>query len=691
MTSRFDKGGIIFEAGVAELYDYSHFGPDPLKKTIQQLGLDIVDIAGPAVMLGDAVLNDDNDVKKHFGAKTLRALSNFYDHCADMLPPSSYYDSHWMDDNDHPWARKTFREVLDEIPDETARKYVEVAVRSDLATEPHLANALDGLKNILMDDPDYLRTYCIVGGIEQFITRLAATLKTRILLDTPVVKAGRDKDGKYRLTTRHKGKFQEHVFDLVVLAMPNYWLGTLEWDSRELRMAMQKHLAHYDHPAHYLRISILFKKPFWHDVVKGSFFMSDAFGGCCIYDESSRLPGEKHGVLGWLLAGNDAISLSNLTDEKLVKLALDSLPKPLEHGRKLFLEGKVKRWIGTLNAQPGGDPVHELRRRHMPSPDLHPGLFIVGDYLFDSTLNGAFDSADFATDLILTELRREKFAYQFVPVHEPAPRKKGSVNGTAHKSNGATLKLKDRPLGLDYFKVYNGEQSYEESFEDYFSADYTTSLIKKVWRWKAPYTVLDVGSASGQTLEAFAGVGVEAWGIENSPEIHRRTAKKWQNRNLLGDVCRLPFADNSFDFVYETCLCYLPSNKVDQAIAELFRVCRVGVIFAGITSDMTMEAIDEHDLFVGVRSLMTLWEWSEAFMKAGFRPAVTDQKKLEQLWKFELAADEDDVHWYPDMESLRCCFYSKPGAPRQGSAASSIGKAKLRSLRRGLPAKPAAP
>jgi hypothetical protein len=73
-----------------------------------------------------------------------------------LCSPADYYEGHWQDDNRHAWCEKTFRQVLDAIPDETARRYIEVAARSDVATEPHLTTALNGLKNVLMDDPEYL-------------------------------------------------------------------------------------------------------------------------------------------------------------------------------------------------------------------------------------------------------------------------------------------------------------------------------------------------------------------------------------------------------------------------------------------------------------------------------------------------------------------------------------------------------
>ena len=92
----------------------------------------------------------------------------------------------------------------------------------------------------------------------------------------------------------------------------------------------------------------------------------------------------------------------------------------------------------------------------------------------------------------------------------------------------------------------------------------------------------------------------------------------------------------------------------------MFRVCRVGVFFGGVTSDMTKEVIEDYNLFKGVQSLHTLWEWSEIFMRNGFRVAVADAKVLARIWEIESEIYEDDWYWYPDAETMRYCFYTKP-------------------------------
>jgi SAM-dependent methyltransferase len=210
-----------------------------------------------------------------------------------------------------------------------------------------------------------------------------------------------------------------------------------------------------------------------------------------------------------------------------------------------------------------------------------------------------------------------------------------------------------------YHDFYDGDRCYADSYEEYFDAQYTADLIEIVWGAAPPYRLLDSGSASGQTLADFAEIGIEAWGIENSVHIHRQTSPRWKHRNLLGDVRRLPFEDGQFDFVYDTCLCYLPENDVDQAIRELHRVTKRGVFFGSITTDMTREVIEKHDLFYGVKTLGTLWEWSERFLRNGFRLAVTDARTLARAWKCELRANEGGDHWYPNREGLRYCFYTR--------------------------------
>ena len=81
--------------------------------------------------------------------------------------------------------------------------------------------------------------------------------------------------------------------------------------------------------------------------------MSEAFGGCCVYVEGARHDVGRHGVLNFLIAGSDALAFANLTDEQLIQNALKSLPASIGKARDHFVEGKIHRWLSSVNALPG--------------------------------------------------------------------------------------------------------------------------------------------------------------------------------------------------------------------------------------------------------------------------------------------------------------------------------------------------
>jgi protoporphyrinogen oxidase len=290
MTRRFDKANVTYEAGVAELYGYSQTGPDPLRDLIvEKFGLQIVPMDGETVVLGDKILRNQAEIKKLLGAKTLEAIRNFRKKCQELFTPEQYYEGHWQDDNDHDWADVNCQKLLDEyVTDPVARKYLKVAAHSDLATEPHLTNGLNGLKNFLMDIEGFIELYSIVGGNEQLIKKLEEHLekspKCEIKRSSPVARIEKTLDEKYRVTVKRDREIETYDFDLVAVALPNNWVNTIDYGGEKLSNALLQHHAYYDHPAHYVRVTILFKKRYWQELITDSWFMSDAFGGCCVYD-----------------------------------------------------------------------------------------------------------------------------------------------------------------------------------------------------------------------------------------------------------------------------------------------------------------------------------------------------------------------------------------------------------------------
>jgi SAM-dependent methyltransferase len=278
-------------------------------------------------------------------------------------------------------------------------------------------------------------------------------------------------------------------------------------------------------------------------------------------------------------------------------------------------------------------PVRDVMTNHRPEPKQHPGLVVVGDYLFDSTLNGLLDSSDAATDIILTELMRLRRAQ-------------------------LDTRVSDR-IDRDYFENYRGLGPYRDVWKQFSDPDYLIELIKIVWNRAKGYKLLIAGSASGELVGALRERGVDAWGIENNRAIHARTPKPLKKYNKLGSIVDMPFAAEEFDFVFETSLCHVAESRVARAIRELNRVVKTGLVFGSVTSDMAPALIDRYHLLRGVRKLGTWWEWSELFFGNGFDLSMHRKDSTDALWAATLAAGRGPGQWYADSDSLRYSFFDK--------------------------------
>jgi protoporphyrinogen oxidase/SAM-dependent methyltransferase len=634
LTRRFDSVPAMYEAGVAEIYDYSMTGPDPLREMIQDFGLQTIPMDAEQVQLDGELLNDVSGMRRKYGTKTADAIDAFRGRCAEMMSPSEYYEGVGAHDNEHPWSYVTAEELLDkQVEDATAKRFLKVMARSDIATESHNTNGLNALKNFLMDVDGYIGLYSIQNGNEQLIECLQSDVDADIQLNHRVLTVGKTSCGRYRLKMMNGKGPETRDFDLVLMCLPHSWLATLAWEGEALRKSMVKHVAYFDRPAHYLRVSLLFDEPFWGERISGAWFMSEAFGGCCVYNEGARHDVGKHGVLNFLIAGSDALAFANLSDRELIEAALKSLPASLGDARAHFMEGKIHRWLSSVNALPGGLPVRDVMTNHRPEPKQHPGLVVVGDYLFDSTLNGLLDSSDAATDIILTELMRLRRA----------------------QLDGAVSDKIDR----DYFENYRGLGPYREVWKQFTDPDYLMELIRTVWNEANGCKLLIAGSASGELVGALRARGVDAWGIENNRAIHARTPKPLKTFNRLGSIVDMPFADGEFDFVFETSLCHVAEKRVPRAIRELNRVIKTGLVFGSVTSDMAPAVIDRYDLLRGVKKLGTWWEWSELFFGNGFDLSMHRKDCTDALWAATLAAGRGPGQWYAHPDCLRYSFFDK--------------------------------
>src|SRR5437660_12449188 len=67
VTRKFDSAAAMYEAGVAEIYDYSMTGPDPLRQLVQPFGLESIPMDAEPVQLDGVLLNEVAGMTRRFG------------------------------------------------------------------------------------------------------------------------------------------------------------------------------------------------------------------------------------------------------------------------------------------------------------------------------------------------------------------------------------------------------------------------------------------------------------------------------------------------------------------------------------------------------------------------------------------------------------------------------------------------
>ena len=404
-TRKFSKVDAAYESGVAECYgDVS--GDDPLRSLVADLGLETMPTSGSTVVMLGHIIRDDDDLARVGGPATRAAVESFRAISARALSIDEWRGRLPSDSPADPAAAMTGTDLLELVDDDIARRYLALLLHSDLAAEPHQTSARYALRKMVMGLPGYGSVYALRGGMEELPRRLAQHLtRTRLELNARIVRLGRHADGGYSLTVRRGGELAVEQADVVVLAVPHGALYAIQCEGDELRRNIAAHIAAYDRPGHYLRVSLLFDRAFWRTELTDSWFMLDAFGGCCVYDESARHQHESCGVLGWLIAGADALMLCNMDDETLADLAVASLPGAFaDTARRSLRECRVHRWAGAVSARPGSSTRAGSQELQLLDRSGHGGLCVVGDYLFDATLNGVLRSATNVTELIAASL-----------------------------------------------------------------------------------------------------------------------------------------------------------------------------------------------------------------------------------------------------------------------------------------------
>ena len=95
ITEHFASADVAYEAGAAELYDYSQSGDDPLRNLVERLGLRTKLMGGRSVILNDRVLHDIDDVGRTYGEPARKALLEFDARARQWMGPDEYYEADW--------------------------------------------------------------------------------------------------------------------------------------------------------------------------------------------------------------------------------------------------------------------------------------------------------------------------------------------------------------------------------------------------------------------------------------------------------------------------------------------------------------------------------------------------------------------------------------------------------------------
>jgi SAM-dependent methyltransferase len=107
--------------------------------------------------------------------------------------------------------------------------------------------------------------------------------------------------------------------------------------------------------------------------------------------------------------------------------------------------------------------------------------------------------------------------------------------------------------------------------------------------------ILDCGAGGPVPLLAlFHQHGFEGWGIDNSEEYLEMARQFCEQQGIelhlrAGDMRRIPFEDETFDYVYEHySMCHLSKGDTAQAVREMHRVLKPGgLCFLGVISTDT--------------------------------------------------------------------------------------------------------
>jgi SAM-dependent methyltransferase len=130
-----------------------------------------------------------------------------------------------------------------------------------------------------------------------------------------------------------------------------------------------------------------------------------------------------------------------------------------------------------------------------------------------------------------------------------------------------------------------------------YSADNFARFLEPVRSLVTPgMTALDAGCGAGRHLLKMAGIGVNVVGVDVSWAVEsawQRTRREPHVHVLQADLCRLPFRDSTFDFIYSLGVLHHLADPA-QGLSSLTRVLRpAGIFLAWVYMQTTRKVLVE--------------------------------------------------------------------------------------------------
>ena len=203
--------------------------------------------------------------------------------------------------------------------------------------------------------------------------------------------------------------------------------------------------------------------------------------------------------------------------------------------------------------------------------------------------------------------------------------------------------MKNKPLDLGLNKKRIAE-SFNRSAETY---DYASILHREVGRRMIdrlefmliePEIVLDVGAATGYCARLLSKRYPEAKHIAfdialNMMQSSKNCEETEENQGFVcGDAEKLPFADNSVDFIF-SCFAFQWFPNLNVALEEMFRVLKPEglLMFASFGPDTLAElryAWNDVDDYTHVNTFLDMHDVGDSLIQSGYSDPVMDMDMM---------------------------------------------------------------